>query len=195
MQVHFNLWPGDASFGGTFNPGILPVHEYLDWVQFSAYEGGAFEVSWREDFSGASLPAGWTTGNWASPKNKSTHATENVNFIGGYAVLSLTADDALGPAGAMPEAGGNAAGSSAAGSPGTGGAGPANGGAASGAANAAGAPLKDGDPKGTADPGGCSFRPEPARRNMLGAFAFVALALLRRGAADRRRAACSRRAH
>jgi endo-1,3-1,4-beta-glycanase ExoK len=103
MQIRFNLWPGDASFGGNFNPASLPVHEYVDWVQFSAYRDGAFELLWREDFDAATLPDGWVAGDWPSPKNKSTHAPENVNFIDGYAVLSLTADDALGPAGAMPE--------------------------------------------------------------------------------------------
>lgn len=104
MQIRFNLWPGDATFGGNFDPAILPVHEYVDWVQFSKYEGGMFKLAWREDFDSATLPARWQTGSWPSPKNKSTHVPANVNFIGGYAVLSLTADDALGPAGAMPGA-------------------------------------------------------------------------------------------
>lgn len=119
MQIHFNLWPGDATFGGNFDPAILPVHEYIDWVQFSKYEGGEFKLAWREDFDGATLPSGWQTGSWASPKNKSTHAPENVNFINGFAVLSMTADDKLGPAGAVvPGAGGggNTAGSNAGGS-------------------------------------------------------------------------------
>lgn len=102
MQIHFNLWPGDASFGGNFNPASLPVHQYVDWVQFSAYEGGEFKLEWREEFEGSTLPSGWLTGTWGSPKNRSTHASENVTFMDGYAVLSLTADDARGPAGAMP---------------------------------------------------------------------------------------------
>lgn len=114
MQIHFNVWPGDATFGGTFKPAILPVHEYVDWVQFSKYEEGAFTLDWRQDFDGAALPEGWLTGDWPSPKNKSTHAPENVNFIDGYAVLSLTADDALGPAGAMPDAPASTSGGAAA---------------------------------------------------------------------------------
>jgi endo-1,3-1,4-beta-glycanase ExoK len=102
MQFHFNVWPGDATFGGNFDPATLPLHQYIDWVQYSSYESGAFTLAWREDFTAATLPEGWLTGNWASPKNKSTHAPENVNFIDGFAVLSLTADNALGPAGATP---------------------------------------------------------------------------------------------
>jgi len=187
MQIHFNLWPGDASFGGNFNPSILPVHEYVDWVQFSAYEAGTFEVAWREDFAGASLPAGWLTGSWASPKNKSTHAPENVSFIDGYAVLSLTADGALGPAGAMPEGGGasNAAGSNAGGSPGTsgtaaGGAAVSTGGAG-GAVGAAGTSSEAGVTNGSApQAGGCSFGPSHGRSAYLAVIAGWMLARARR---------------
>lgn len=135
MQIHFNIWPGDASFGGTFDPAILPVHQYLDWVQFSSYENGEFKLAWREDFEGSTLPANWLTGTWSSPKNKSTHASENVNFIDGYAVLSLTADDALGPAGAQPnDTGSGGASSGGGGLPGT--SGSPSGSGMSGTANA-----------------------------------------------------------
>lgn len=128
MQIHFNVWPGDATFGGTFSSSILPVHQYVDWVQYSAYQDNAFTLAWREDFTAGTLPDGWLTGSWASPKNHSTHAPENVNFIDGYAVLSLTADDALGPAGAIPTAaGGGGVGSGTAGSSGM--SGPLEGGA------------------------------------------------------------------
>jgi hypothetical protein len=121
MQVRFNIWPGDATFGGNFSPSILPVHQYIDWVAFSSYANGTFTMQWREDFNGSALPSGWLTANWASPKNLSTHNARNVNLLNGYLVLSLTADDALGPGGAMPgDAGGagGAAGSSSGGSAG-----------------------------------------------------------------------------
>jgi endo-1,3-1,4-beta-glycanase ExoK len=132
MQIHFNLWPGDESFGGSFKESILPVHQYIDWVQYSTYDSvsGTFTLSWREDFTGTTLPTGWLTGDWQSPKMKSTHAPQNVNLINGYAVLSLTADNALGPAGAMPGGAGGMTGT--AGSGGTnasGGSGNASGGA------------------------------------------------------------------
>lgn len=115
MQIHFNVWVGDASFGGSFDPAILPVHEYIDWVQFSKYESGAFTLDWREDFDGAALPSGWLSGTWASQKNHSIHAPENVNLLSGYTVLSVTADDKLGPAGANPADSGSAGGSAATG--------------------------------------------------------------------------------
>lgn len=150
MQIHFNIWPGDESFGGNFNPSILPVHQYIDWVQYSAYDtvGGTFTLSWREDFTGATLPTGWVAGDWQSVKGKSTHAPQNVNLINGFAVLSLTADNALGPAGAMPGGAGGAGGSMA----GTAGSGGTH--ASGGSGNAtAGAPAVGGAP-GSAGMGG-----------------------------------------
>jgi hypothetical protein len=111
MQVRFNVWPGDATYGGNFTPAILPVHEYVDWVEFSTYDAGTFTLAWREDFDAGTLPSGWLTGNWASPKSLSTHTAQNVNVVDGYMVLSLTADDAPGPAGAMPRTAGEAGGS------------------------------------------------------------------------------------
>lgn len=102
MQIHFNVWPGDSTFGGNFSEAILPVHEYINWVQYSSYADGVFTLEWREDFASSTLPEGWLTGDWDSPKGLSTHMPENVSFFDGYAVISLTTDDALGPAGAAP---------------------------------------------------------------------------------------------
>jgi endo-1,3-1,4-beta-glycanase ExoK len=182
MQIHFNLWPGDASFGGTLDPSILPVHEYVDWVQFSAYQEGAFTLAWREDFTAATLPDGWLTGSWPSPKNLSTHAPENVNFIDGYAVLSLTADNALGPAGAMP------GGPSMGGSAGTSGASGVGGSAGiSGSSNTAGAgALTSGGAVGTAgstntpSEGGCSVGPARSKGASWWAIGLTAMAFLHR---------------
>jgi len=102
MAIHFNVWPGDSTFGGNFSEAILPLHEYINWVQYSSYADGVFTLEWREDFAGSTKPDGWLTGNWDSPKGLSTHSANNVSFLDGYAVLSLTTDAAEGPAGAAP---------------------------------------------------------------------------------------------
>jgi endo-1,3-1,4-beta-glycanase ExoK len=102
MQIHFNIWPGDATFGGNFDPAILPIQQYVAWVQYSSFAEGAFTLAWREEFDGPALPSGWAVGNWASPKNLSTHQPANVGFTAGFGVLSLTADDATGFAGMPP---------------------------------------------------------------------------------------------
>jgi endo-1,3-1,4-beta-glycanase ExoK len=102
MQIHFNVWPGDVTFGGNFDPAILPVRQYISWVQYSSFENGTFVLDWREEFDAGTLPPGWAVGTWASPKNYSTHAPANVTFVGGVAVLSLTADDQTGFTGEPP---------------------------------------------------------------------------------------------
>lgn len=96
MQMHFNVWPGDASFGGNFDPAILPVRQYINWVQYSSYTDTGFVLQWHEEFDGGKVPSGWSTGNWASPKGYSTHSAANVNFASSIAVLSLTSDTATG---------------------------------------------------------------------------------------------------
>src|SRR5690606_29011580 len=125
MQIRFNIWPGDATFGGNFDPAILPVQQFISWVQYSAYSDGAFVLEYREEFDGDGLPSGWAVGDWASPKNLSTHQPANGQRSGGAAVLSLTADDATGFDGTPPPdtAEGGAGGApGAGGEPGAGGA-------------------------------------------------------------------------
>ncbi len=107
MQVRFNVWPGNANFGGNFDEAILPVYQFIAWAQYSEYTPGAgddgsdFTHSWREEFDGP--PAGWSRGSWESPLNLSTHDSQNVVFVDGVAVLALTADDATGYAGTPPQ--------------------------------------------------------------------------------------------
>jgi len=106
LQFRFNIWPGNANFGGVFSEAILPVYQFIAWAQYSAYtpgtgdNGSNFTLSWREEFD--ALPAGWAMGSWASPLNGSTHSARNVSFVEGVAVLALTADDATGFVGSPP---------------------------------------------------------------------------------------------
>ncbi|HEX7508896.1 MAG TPA: family 16 glycosylhydrolase [Polyangia bacterium] len=102
MTFHFNIWPGNADFGGNINNTTLPVHQYISWVEYSSYDNGNFNVQWREEFQSSGVPSGWAVGNWASPYNLSTHNTQNVGFVNGIAVLSLTADNATGNPGTPP---------------------------------------------------------------------------------------------
>ena len=100
--MHFNIWVGNASFGGVLDPSTLPVQEFISWAQYSAYVDGAFQLQWREEFDGSTLASTWGVGNWASPKNLSTHNPANVNVVDGIAVLSMTADDSTGYTGTPP---------------------------------------------------------------------------------------------
>ena len=147
MQYRFNIWPGDASFGGNFNPSVLPVYEEIDWVQYSSFANGTFTLEWRDDFEAAALNPRWAVGTWDSPKGLSQHVARNVGIIDGHAIIALTSDDAVGmgvppqPAGAGGMGGGAGLGGSAgvAGAAGGGDAGGGGSGSGGGAGNAGGA--------------------------------------------------------
>jgi len=154
MQMRFNVWPGNASFGGIFSESVLPVHQYIAWARHSAYtpdagdDGSDFTLTFEESFD--AQPSGWAFGSWDSPLGLSTHTADNVTFSEGTAILSLTTDDATGftgnvPAdtamgglgGAQPGSGGDSSGGAT-----TGGA--ASGGAASGGSGTDGSPEPEG---------------------------------------------------
>ncbi len=121
MSMHFNVWVGNSSFGGVLDPSILPVHQYISWAQYSSYADGAFQLQWREEFDGTSMPASWAAGNWASAYNLSTHNPANVTFSDGIAVLSMTADGATGSSDTPPADMGSDGGVATGGASGTGG--------------------------------------------------------------------------
>lgn len=106
VNMRFNLWQGDASFGGILDESILPVHQYHTWAQFSEHtpgngpDGSDFTLSWRDEFD--DLGSEWALGTWLSPKNLSTHNPQNATVVDGVLVLSLTADDAVGFTGSPP---------------------------------------------------------------------------------------------
>src|SRR5690606_16169869 len=105
MQLRFNIWPGDATFAGTFDPSLLPVYQHIDWVEYSSYNGTGFDLEWREEFDDNVIPEGWELATWESPKGLSTHFVENGGVVDGHLVLALTADDALGVPGFTPPMG------------------------------------------------------------------------------------------
>jgi endo-1,3-1,4-beta-glycanase ExoK len=102
MAIHFNIWQGDSSFGGTLNTSTLPVYQYISWVQYSSYANGAFQMQWREEFTGSTMPTDWLEGNWLAPLNHSMHNIANANYVNGIAVLALTNDNATGYTGTPP---------------------------------------------------------------------------------------------
>jgi MYXO-CTERM domain-containing protein len=148
MQYRFNIWPGDASFGGNFDPSTLPVYEEIDWVQYSSYANGAFTLEWRDDFNNAALDPRWLVGTWESPKRLSQHDPRNVGIVDGHAILALTSDEGVGM-GVPPQpagGGGGAAGGGGVGGGGlAGGASAGNAGASAGGTGNAGGAASGGD--------------------------------------------------
>jgi hypothetical protein len=141
LQYRFNIWPGDASFGGNFDPSTLPVYEEIDWVQYSSFANGTFTLAWRDDFEAAALDPRWLVGTWDSPKGLSQHAARNIGVIDGHAIIALTSDEGVGTG--VPPQPASAGGAGIGGSAGLAGAAAGGGGAAGsmagGAGNAGGA--------------------------------------------------------
>ena len=203
LQMRFNVWPGDATFGGEFSEAVLPVQQYIAWARHSAHTPGAgpdgsdFTLTFEEQFDAA--PSGWAFGTWDSPLGHSLHTADNVTFSSGTAVLSLTTDAMTGFSGTVPAdapgsggagsggassggagSGGDAAGGSSSGGASSGGA--SSGGASSGGSGSGGTPMFGGTVPGPDC--GCSL---PGRERstpwVLGApLLLVAAWLLRRGA-------------
>jgi endo-1,3-1,4-beta-glycanase ExoK len=163
MSFHFNIWPGNSTFGGNINNTTLPVHQYISWVQYSSYSNGTFNVQWREDFQASNTPSGWGVGTWSSPFNLSTHNPQNVSYVNGIAVLSLTSDNATGVPGTPPVdpaatggSGGNSggAGAGAAGTSGAGGVTATGGSKGTGGIIGTGGTSSQGGSSGTGGSGG-----------------------------------------
>jgi endo-1,3-1,4-beta-glycanase ExoK len=157
MSIHFNIWQGDSSFGGNLSTSTLPVYQYVSWAQYSSYANGAFQMQWREEFSGATTPSGWALGDWMAPLNHSKHNMANVKFVNGIAVLALTNDNATGYAGTPPAdpAGGTGGTSGAGGTSGSSGAAGTSGAAGRGGTTGGGGAAGRGGTTGT---GGASGR-------------------------------------
>lgn len=204
LQLRFNLWVGNPSFGGSFSSASLPAQQYIDWAAYSAYtpgmgaSGGDFTPVWREDFD-APLGSEWSYGTWLSPLGNSIHSPANVSVVAGIGVLSLTEDDATGYSGTPPTdatgdagsaggASGDGASAGAAGRAGTGGAGTGGAGGASASSGAAGAASASSQrPRSSA---GCELAPgAPAHgAELLCSIGWLCRRLARRRSARHRQA-------
>jgi endo-1,3-1,4-beta-glycanase ExoK len=184
MQLRFNIWPGDASFGGVFDASILPVYQYIDWVQYSSYADGVFTLAWREDFDAGTAPSGWSRATWESPKGLSTHATTNVSFADGCAVLALSDDAGSGTGGTSAGTGGAPQGTGGADAPQTGGSTAVG----TGGSTATGGNMDPGTGGGARDEAGCACRAGArSPRNALGIGLLLGAIVI--GGARRRRTA------
>jgi hypothetical protein len=98
-----NIWPPDnPGWVGPFDPNILPVYAFYDWVKYYQYTPGVgdnFTLQWTDNFDS------WNTTRWS----KGTHTwtgnlcdfiPENAVFQDGYLVICLTDDVNIGYSGA-----------------------------------------------------------------------------------------------
>jgi hypothetical protein len=99
-----NIWPPDyPSWVGSFNPAVLPVYAYYDWVKYYAYTPNVnnnFTLQWTDNFNS------WNQGRWQKGihtwnGNSSDFIAENAVFKDGYLILCLTDNTNLGFGGSI----------------------------------------------------------------------------------------------
>lgn len=104
QKIMMNIWVSDAStWVGEFNPKVLPLFAYYDWVSYASYTPGTgtvgtsnnFSLDWKDDF------LTWDQNRWL----KATHTfsgnmvdfmAENVTFQDGKMILCLTDETNIG---------------------------------------------------------------------------------------------------
>jgi hypothetical protein len=105
QQLMMNIWApdGDGTWPGVWNPEILPVFAYYDWVSYASYAPGNgdtgtdnnFKWEWRDDFDGWDQDR-WTKATHTWGGNRVDFMTENVVFKDGKVILCLTDENNLG---------------------------------------------------------------------------------------------------
>ena len=106
QSLRFNLWVANiVSWVGQFDESILPVYQYIDWIQFSSYDEDTkeFSLDWRDDFDEEDLDSRWGTANWTFAENEVDFEPDNVVIKQGKLILSLTKPPMLGHEGEVPQ--------------------------------------------------------------------------------------------
>jgi endo-1,3-1,4-beta-glycanase ExoK len=109
MSYRFNLWISDAtSWAGQFNPSILPVYQFINWVKFSKYtpgtgtNGSEFTLEWQDDFDTFNSSR-WAKGDWTFDGNLVDFSPNNIVVTNGCCIICLTKTGATGFSGVVPE--------------------------------------------------------------------------------------------
>lgn len=98
QKLMMNIWqPTYAGWAGTFDPSILPVYAFYDWVKYYAYvpnSGNAgtdndFILLWTDNFDYYNASR-WDKANHTWDGNNADLIYSNVVFESGYLILCLT---------------------------------------------------------------------------------------------------------
>ena len=151
-NFRFNIWASDvSSWAGAFEASALPAAQYVNWIRYYRYEGGAFVLDWSDDFNTFDT-ARWAKANWTFGGNLVDFEPSNAVVRDGTLVLCMTTEGQVGCSGAVPPDSGGNGGTGGAGGTGNGGAGGTT--AGGGAAGLGGTPSVAGT--GGAGSGGAS---------------------------------------
>jgi len=109
QSYRMNLWISDvAEWVGSFNEGILPVYQFINWMSYSEYSpgngpnGSNFKLKWKDDFDSFNSSR-WGKGDWTFDGNLVDFAPENIVVKDGYCILCLTKSSQKGFNGSVPK--------------------------------------------------------------------------------------------
>ena len=102
QKLMMNIWPPTSvEWAGTFDPALLPVYAYYDWVKYYAYTPGTgdnFTLQWTDDFNSFD-PARWQKATHTWDGNNAQFVTGNAVVQDGYLILCLTSNTTSGYSG------------------------------------------------------------------------------------------------
>ena len=109
MTYRFNAWiSSSAGWVGQFNPSILPVYQFINWVKYSKYTPGSgsngtdFPPEWQDDFDTFNSSR-WSKGDWTFDGNLVDFSPNNIVVKDGYCIICLTRAGAAGFSGNVPK--------------------------------------------------------------------------------------------
>jgi endo-1,3-1,4-beta-glycanase ExoK len=108
MSYRFNLWiSSEPAWVGSFDPSILPVYQYVNWMKYSKYTPGSgvngtnFTPDWEDNFDTFNTSR-WAKGDWTFDGNLVDFSPNNIVVKNGYCVICLTKANQTGFSGEVP---------------------------------------------------------------------------------------------
>lgn len=104
QSMRFNIWASTSeSWVGAFNPSILPVYQFVNYMEYYAYNTNtkSFTLSWRDDFNSFDSNR-WSKADWTFDGNYVDFDPANVVIQNGTLILALTTENAKGFSGTVP---------------------------------------------------------------------------------------------
>lgn len=104
QSMRFNIWASTSeSWVGAFNPSILPVYQFVNYMEYYAYNANtkSFTFSWRDDFNNFDSNR-WSKADWTFDGNYVDFDPANVVIQNGTLILALTTENAKGFSGTVP---------------------------------------------------------------------------------------------
>lgn len=104
QTMRFNIWASTSEpWVGAFNPSILPVYQFVNYMEYYAYNPAtrSFTLSWRDDFNSFNS-ARWSKADWTFDGNYVDFDPANVVVRDGTLILALTTENARGFFGTVP---------------------------------------------------------------------------------------------